>query len=168
LASNFSPIGEAFVSPLVFGSMQLFRAILASVVLATVLTSISIAQQQQQQTTLTTEQSSPQNTILKPTMTLGDVLFAINVLNTVEIKGNEVEAFLDVKNVLVKAAQEAQKAKKTESDPVTIEMNLLTANNFLTLFQRASIPGSAAERFQAVKQALYASASPQQSQGQKR
>lgn len=124
---------------------------------------VSAAQQQG------SDQTSPQNTILRPTMTLGDVLFAINVLNTVEIKGNEVEAFLDVKNVLVKAAQEAQKEKKTESDPVTIEMNLLTANNFLTLFQRASIPGSAAERFQAVKQALYASASPQQSsQGQRR
>ncbi len=122
----------------------------------------AFAQQQAQ-----SDQSSPQNTILKPTMTLGDVLFAINVLNTVEIKGSEVEAFLDVKNVFVKAAQEAQKAKKTESDQVTVEMNLLTANNFMMLFQRASIPGSAAERFQAVKQALYASASQQQ-QEQKR
>ncbi|MCX7929134.1 MAG: hypothetical protein N2663_00190 [Chlorobi bacterium] len=124
--------------------------------------SVAIAQQQ------TADASSPQNTVLKPTMTLGDVLFAINVLNTVEIKGSEVELFLDVKNVLVKAAQEAQKAKKAESDPVVIEMNLLTANNFLTLLQRATIPGSAAERFQTVKQALYASASPQQSQQQKR
>lgn len=136
--------------------MHAIRFVLGCAIASVVMVATAVSQQQN------SEQSSPQ--ILKPTMTLGDVLFAINVLNTVEIKGNEVEAFLDVKNVFVKAAQEAQKAKKTESDPVTIEMNLLTANNFLMLFQRASIPGSAAERFQAVKQALYASASPQQSQ----
>jgi hypothetical protein len=145
--------------------MRSIRLVIVYGWFASVLLTVALAQQQ------SADASSPQNTILKPTMTLGDVLFAINVLNTVEIKGNEVEAFLDVKNVFVKAAQEAQKEKKTESDPVTIEMNLLTANNFLMLFQRASIPGSAAERFQAVKQALYASASPQQgqqAQGQKR
>ncbi|MCS6999597.1 MAG: hypothetical protein RML15_03530 [Bacteroidota bacterium] len=144
--------------------MHLIRTFVVIAAMGISLHSFATAQQQGSGS----DQSSPQNTILKPTMTLGDVLFAINVLNTVEIKGNEVEAFLDVKNVLVKAAQQAQKDKKGESDPVTIEMNLLTANNFLTLFQRASIPGSAAERFQAVKQALYASASPQQAQQDKK
>ncbi len=142
--------------------MRTLSFVFVCVVVAAAVAVGAFAQQQAQ-----SDQSSPQNTILKPTMTLGDVLFAINVLNTVEIKGSEVEAFLDVKNVFVKAAQEAQKAKKTESDQVTIEMNLLTANNFMMLFQRASIPGSAAERFQAVKQALYASASQKQ-QEQKR
>lgn len=119
------------------------------------------------------EQASSQNITLRPTMTLGDVLFAINVLNTVEIKGSEVDAFLEVKNALVQAVQKAQKEKKTETDQLTLEMNLVTANNFLMLLQRASIPGSAAERFQAVKQALFASASQQagtqsNQQGQKK
>lgn len=132
------------------------------VALCIVLATGSLAQQQG-------STQSPQNTTLKPTMTLGDVIFAINVLNTVEIKGNEVEAFLEVKNTLMKAIEKAQKEKKTETDQVTIEMSLLTANNFLTLFQRASIPGSAAERYKSVTQALFASASSQQSpQEQKR
>lgn len=137
--------------------MRRITSLLCIAVIAGSIAFTAVAQQQ-------SDQSSPQNTILKPKMTLGDVLFTINVLNTVEIKGSEVEAFLDVKNVFVQAAQKAQKEQKSESDELTIEMNMLTANNFLMLFQRANIPGSAAERFQAVKQALYASASPQQSQ----
>ncbi len=139
--------------------MRLIHSLVGIAVITAIVAITAIAQQQG-------DQPSPQNTILKPRMTLGDVLFTINVLNTVEIKGSEVEAFLDVKNVFVQAAQQAQKEKKSESDELTIEMNMLTANNFLMLFQRASIPGSAAERFQAVKQALYASASPQQTQQQ--
>lgn len=141
--------------------MRLIRSLVGIAVITASVAITAVAQQQG-------DQSSPQNTILKPKMTLGDVLFTINVLNTVEIKGSEVEAFLDVKNVFVQAAQKAQKEKKSESDELTVEMNMLTANNFLMLFQRANIPGSAAERFQAVKQALYASASPQQQTQQKR
>ncbi len=143
--------------------MDSLRVVLRSAIMLTAMSILAVAQQQQ-----SGEQTSPQNTILKPKMTVGDILFAINVLNTVEIKGSEVEAFLDVKNVLVKAVENAQKEKKTETDELTIEMNLLTANNFLNLFQRANIPGSAAERFQTVKQALFASAAPLQSQSQQK
>lgn len=87
--------------------MRLIRSLVGIAVITATVAITAVAQQQ-------SDQSSPQNTILKPKMTLGDVLFTINVLNTVEIKGSEVEAFLDVKNVFVQAAQKAQKEKERE------------------------------------------------------
>lgn len=85
--------------------MRLIRSLVGIAVITATVAITAVAQQQ-------SDQSSPQNTILKPKMTLGDVLFTINVLNTVEIKGSEVEAFLDVKNVFVQAAQKAPEGKK--------------------------------------------------------
>ncbi len=101
---------------------------------------------------------STQMQTLKPQLTVGDLVFTLNTLATVNINGSEVEAYLDVKNTFNKAFEQAQKDKKTETDVVTVEMSVLTANNFLQLFQRASFQGSAAEHYMAVKNALYASA----------
>ncbi|MFN4769206.1 MAG: hypothetical protein ACK5JL_04140 [Candidatus Kapaibacterium sp.] len=101
---------------------------------------------------------------VKPQMTLGDLAFTLQTLATVNITGAEVEAYVDVKNTFMKVFEQAQKDQKKESDTVSIEMTILTANNFLELFKRANLQGAAAERFLAVKNALYASA-PQQPAG---
>ena len=105
-----------------------------------------------------TEQTATTPAPLKPQLSVGDLVFTLNTLATVSINGSEVEAYLDVKNTFVKAYEQAQKEKKAETDVVTVEMSVLTANNFLQLFQRASFQGAAAERFMEVKNALYASA----------
>ncbi|MFM8472548.1 MAG: hypothetical protein ACKOBV_03365, partial [Candidatus Kapaibacterium sp.] len=100
--------------------------------------------------------SKPQT--VKPQMPLGDLAFAIQTLSTVNITGSEVEAYIDVKNTFMKVFEQAQKDQKKETDVIVIEMSILTANNFLELFRRANLQGAAAERFLAVKNALYASA----------
>ncbi|MFM7774278.1 MAG: hypothetical protein ACKO9V_05430 [Candidatus Kapaibacterium sp.] len=102
------------------------------------------------------EASKPQT--VKPQMPLGDLAFAIQTLSTVNITGSEVEAYIDVKNTFKKVFEQAQKDQKKETDVIVIEMSVLTANNFLELFRRANLQGAAAERFLAVKNALYASA----------
>ncbi|MFM8569220.1 MAG: hypothetical protein ACKOB6_06425 [Candidatus Kapaibacterium sp.] len=102
------------------------------------------------------EASKPQT--VKPQMPLGDLAFAIQTLSTVNITGSEVEAYIDVKNTFMKVFEQAQKDQKRETDVIVIEMSVLTANNFLELFRRANLQGAAAERFLAVKNALYASA----------
>ncbi|MFM8178930.1 MAG: hypothetical protein ACKOAG_07080 [Candidatus Kapaibacterium sp.] len=102
------------------------------------------------------EASKPQT--VKPQMPLGDLAFAIQTLSTVNITGSEVEAYIDVKNTFKKVFEQAQKDQKKETDVIVIEMSILTANNFLELFRRANLQGAAAERFLAVKNALYASA----------
>lgn len=101
---------------------------------------------------------------VKPQMTLSDLAFTLKTLATVNITGAEVEAYVDVKNTFTKVFDQAQKDQTKESDTVSIEMTILTANNFLELFKRANLQGAAAERFLAVKNALYASA-PQQPAG---
>ncbi len=96
--------------------------------------------------------------MLKPQLSVSDLVFTLNTLASVNINGSEVEAYIDVKNTFTKAFEQAQKDKKGENDMVTVELSVLTANNFLQLFQRASLQGSAAEKFMNVKNALYASA----------
>lgn len=108
----------------------------------------------------TTGQTEQQ--MLKPQMTVSDVLFTLEVLSKVTINGSEVEAFLDIKRIFSNVLDQAQKDKKAENDMLTVEMSVLTANNFLSLFQRANVPGAAAEKFQGVKNSLFASAKPAQ------
>ena len=125
------------------------------ILLALLIVSVSVFSYAQ---TGETQQQPP----LKPQMTVGDLSFALNVLATVNINGSEVEAYLDVKNTLMKALDQSQKEKKGESDVLIVEMSVLTAQNFLQLFQRASIQGAAAEKYMNIKNALYASAKPSQ------
>ncbi len=110
------------------------------------------------QTPSTPSTQQTQQQTLKPQMTVSDLVFTLNTLATVSINGSEVEAYIDVKNTFTKAYDQAQKDRKTENDVITVELSVLTANNFLQLFQRASLQGAAAEKFMAVKNALYASA----------
>lgn len=127
------------------------RAVWAVLVMVTLSCTSLLAQNAQP-----AQQSQPQ--ILKPQLSVSDLVFTLNTLSTVNINGSEVEAYLDVKSTFTKAYENAQKDKKAENDVVTVEMSILTANNFLQLFQRASFQGSAAEKFMEVKNALYASA----------
>lgn len=93
---------------------------------------------------------------LKPQMAVGDAAFVLNMLNQVNITGGEVDAFLEVKNVFATVLTQAQKDRKKEDDVIVVEMSYAAANNLLQLMQRATIPGSQAERIQGVKAALQA------------
>lgn len=136
--------------------MKVFsRVAMLAIALALVAPCVSFAQAQNK-----AQEAEKKSPTVKPQMPLSDLAFTLQTLATVNITGSEVEAYVEVKNTFMKVFEQAQKDQKKETDTVTIEMTILTANNFLELFRRANLQGAAAERFLAVKNALLASAPP--------
>ena len=95
---------------------------------------------------------------IQPVFSVDDAIFAYNTLNTVEIKGGEVEAFIEVRKIFENAIKQAQKDGKKGDDKITIEMNLLAAQNFYNLIARAKITGAQADSYKRVQDAITAAA----------
>lgn len=91
---------------------------------------------------------------IKPVFTVDDAVFAYNTLNTVELKGSEADAFIEVRKIFEDAIKQAQSNGKKAQDNITIEMNLLMAQNFYNLIARAKITGAQAEQFKRVQDAV--------------
>ncbi len=91
---------------------------------------------------------------IQPVFTVDDAVFAYNTLNTVEIKGGEVEAFIEVRKIFENAIKQARKDEKKGDDKITIEMNLLAAQNFYNLIARAQITGAQADSYKRVQDAV--------------
>ncbi|HRE58099.1 MAG TPA: hypothetical protein PLW09_09785 [Candidatus Kapabacteria bacterium] len=85
--------------------------------------------------------------ILKPKMPISEVAFAATLLDGVEIRGGEVDAFVDARKVLMTLLQKATDEKKQPTDVVVVEMNISQAQNILALLQRAKLTGGDAERY---------------------
>jgi hypothetical protein len=98
---------------------------------------------------------------LKPRLALSEVAFAAQMLETIEIRGSEVDAFVDIKKVFMGILEIAQKDKKEAKDVVTVEMNIGQAQNLLTLLQRAKLTGADAERYKKFVDVIIASAQPE-------
>lgn len=126
---------------------QLKTAIVAMII-AVVGIGTSIAQTKQEVVTL------------KPRLALSEVAFAAQMLETIEIRGSEVDAFVDVKKVFISILEAAQKDKKEAKDVVTVEMSIGQAQNLLALLQRAKLTGADAERYKKLVDVIVASAQP--------
>ena len=85
--------------------------------------------------------------MLKPKMPISEVAFAATLLDGVEIRGGEVDAFVDARKVLMALLQKATDEKKQPSDMVVVEMSIGQAQNILALLQRAKLTGGVAERY---------------------
>jgi len=77
-------------------------------------------------------------------LTTNELAFSLNILNTIELAGEEVGPFLDVKNLLTDSYKEASSSKKTS---VTVDFSEPVAKNFLFFMQRAKLKGSDATIF---------------------
>jgi hypothetical protein len=111
-------------------------------------------------------QTPPPQQVIKPKLTVGGLVFALNLLNGVEIQGREVDAYLEVRKHLSDALESAQKANRANpNDEVTLELQLPVAQNLVTLMQRARITGADAERYKQVMDAIVEAAQAQQQQG---
>jgi hypothetical protein len=84
---------------------------------------------------------------IKPKMAIADADFVAKLLNTIDISGNEVDAFLEVRGIFVKVLENAIKDKKLTSDIITVEMTIPQAQNFVTLMQRSKLKGEEADKF---------------------
>jgi hypothetical protein len=85
---------------------------------------------------------------------VGDVVFAYNSLSTINIQGNEVDAFLEVKNELKKFTDEIESSQKKIDENISITMNVLVANNLMIFLQRVTLQGANAERYQRFKNTM--------------
>ena len=117
---------------------KVFRTALLAVVTILTILPFSAAFAQQQKTEVK---------MLKPKMPISEVAFAATLLDGVEIRGGEVDAFVDARKVLMVLIQKATDEKKKPSDEVIVEMSIGQAQNLLALLQRAKLTGGDAERY---------------------
>ena len=105
--------------------------------------------------------SSQTPVIYKPKMKVNDARITISFIGTVDIRGNEVDAFLDTRKVLVDAVEDAVKANKKDDDVITVEMKIEQINNLFALMQRGSLKGDAAEKIKEIMSSLQDAAKAQ-------
>ncbi len=95
---------------------------------------------------------------LSPTFIVADVATVYNKLETVEIRGAEVDVFLQIKKKLTQIIEAAQKKQLKAQDTVEVDLELPMAQSILNLMDRAVLQGSEAESFQRFRQAIIDSA----------
>ncbi|MEN9282444.1 MAG: hypothetical protein RL594_1379 [Bacteroidota bacterium] len=133
-------------------------AMIALVVAALVGTSTASAQG-----ALTPAAQAP--VVLKPKLKLAELKGVVSFLGGIEIRGTEVDAFLDTRKVLTDAIDAAGKASKKDEDVLTIEMRGDQIQNLFTLMQRGSLKGAEADTFKGIVSALQESVKAAQPSG---
>lgn len=93
-------------------------------------------------------------TVIKPKMKVNDIRASIQFLGGIEIRGTEVDAYLDTRKVLADAVEAATKAGKKDDESVTFDMKIEQAQNMFTLMQRGSLKGAEADKFKEIISAL--------------
>lgn len=93
-------------------------------------------------------------TVIKPKMKVNDIRASIQFLGGIEIRGTEVDAYLDTRKVLADAVEAATKAGKKDDEAVTFDMKIEQAQNMFTLMQRGSLKGAEADKFKEIISAL--------------
>lgn len=111
---------------------------------------VLIAQNPNQQQT---QQEVP---TLVPKVIVGDIVFVSQALRTVEIKGSEVDAFLQVQQSFEKLVKDLTAQQKKINDTVEIRIPLPIAQNTLTFMDRASFQGQNAISYKRFVDALVA------------
>jgi len=92
--------------------------------------------------------------MIKPKMKLGDVKAVTQFIAGVDIRGTEVDAYLDTRKILVEVIETANKETKKDEDIVSVEMKMEQVQNLFTLMQRGSLKGAEAEKFKEIVSAL--------------
>lgn len=130
------------------------RRILTMVALAAAvfITAASAPAAAQNNTSLAPAPSEP--VILKPKMKLADIKAVAQFIQGVELRGTEVDAYLDTRKGLMDAAEASEKAGKKDEDVVTFDMRLDQAQNLFTLMQRGSLKGAEAEKWKEIVEVL--------------
>ena len=109
-------------------------------------------------------QQQPQNLqqqeqqILHPTVVVGDIAFIGQTLKTVEIKGSEVNAYLEVEKEITRILTELQDKKMKLNDSTQVDIPIGIAQNTLTFMDRATLTGQNAVIYKRFAEALVASA----------
>ncbi len=95
-----------------------------------------------------------QPVMIKPKMKLADVKAVTQFIAGVDIRGTEVDAYLDTRKILMDAADAATKGGKKDEDAIAVEMRLDQAQNLFTLMQRGQLKGAEAEKWREIVASL--------------
>ena len=79
-----------------------------------------------------------QNNKIKVTFTTDELAFSINILNSIDISGEEIKPFSVLKNLLTDVYKDISLA---EENKAVVEFTQVTAGNFLFFIQRAKLKG---------------------------
>jgi hypothetical protein len=113
-----------------------------------ILTTGMFAQQQQQVQTI------------KPSLPLSEIAFSLQLLESIQLMGSEVDALMEIRMILVPPIVKANNDKKQTNDVVTLEFKVQQAQNLLNFLKRAKLNGSDVERFKKFTDVIITSAQP--------
>lgn len=91
--------------------------------------------------------SAEKEETLKISLSVEEIVYAVRVIQSVEITGDEVEPFVDAKNFFLDEFKKAQEGKKKLSDKVSLKVPLSIAQNFINFTTRATIQGTEADLY---------------------
>lgn len=98
--------------------------------------------------------------ILKPVIQYSEIDFCLQLLKNIELRGNEVDALLEVSSIMIIQLQKATKENKKPEESTTLEFTIKQAQNLLAFLQRAPLTGAVADRYKRFTDAIKASAQP--------
>lgn len=97
------------------------------------------------QTTTTAQPNAAK--ILKPKVFVTDLVFAYQLLNSIELRGSEVDALIEIKNVLKPFIEKIQKESIPLTNLVTFDIQANIAANLLQFMERGKFTGADVERY---------------------
>lgn len=91
---------------------------------------------------------------IKPSLIVGDLYFAIQAFTTIEIKGTEVDPFIEMKNFFGQIGSAVHTNNFQQTDTINFDIPLHIANNALFFIERATLTGGNAERYKRFVEAI--------------
>ena len=79
--------------------------------------------------------------------TTEELALSINILNSIDLRGDEVSPFIDLKNLFVEEYKKLSSGKKKSAD---VNFTMPMARNFLFFMQRAKLKGAEAAIFNSI------------------
>ena len=137
------------------------KAILIIACFVTAVFGLSFNAQAQQQ-----QQQQPA-VIIKPAMPVDYLVFASNALQTIEIQGSEVDAFLACQQTLNNEVQKCVDQKKTLQDQITFDIRADVAQTIVNFLTRAKLTGADAVKYKGFLTSLNDAAIRYQNQNKK-
>lgn len=92
--------------------------------------------------------------IVKAQLKLGMLRSTTGMLDSVDIRASEVDAFLDVRRMLVDVVSNGTRAKKTDDDAIAVEFRSRQLFAFSQLLQRMRPKGADSVTVQSVQKTL--------------
>ena len=95
---------------------------------------------------------------LKISLKAGECLYAVQLLNGVEIYGEEIENFVATKEFFYEEVKKAEKSKKQMKDEISLKVPLEVAQGFISYTRRSKISGADADLYYGIVQKILESA----------